>query len=88
MATASTRWLAAAGPGQRTALLQRMRGEYDAFITLDRGIEFQQNLSRLPFGVLFVRAPSNRMADREPRVPAMPDALLALDPGQLQRVGG
>jgi hypothetical protein len=29
-------------------LLRRMHGEYDALITMDRGIEFQQNLSTLP----------------------------------------
>ena len=26
-------------------LLRRMQGEYDAFVTMDRGIEFQQNLA-------------------------------------------
>jgi hypothetical protein len=57
------------------------------FITMDRGIEFQQNLLRLPFGELLVRAPSNRMAHLEPIVPPRLVALLALDPGHLQRVG-
>jgi hypothetical protein len=41
-------------------LLQRMRGEFDALITVDRGIEFQQNLADLDFGVLLLRARSNR----------------------------
>jgi hypothetical protein len=69
-------------------LLQRMRGEYDALVTMDRGIEHQQNLSWLPFGVLLVRAPSNRMGHLEPLVPAILDALAVLQPGQLLRVGG
>ena len=31
-------------------LLRRMRGEYDALLTMDQGIEFQQNIAALPFG--------------------------------------
>lgn len=39
-------------------LLRRMRGHYDVLITTDRGIEFQQQVSTLPFGILIVRARS------------------------------
>jgi len=38
-----------------------MGGEYDALVTMDRGIEFQQNLTSVAVGVLLVRASSNRM---------------------------
>jgi hypothetical protein len=69
-------------------LLQRMRGEYGALITMDRGIEFQQNISMLPFGVLLIQAPSNRMIHLRPLVPEILDALAALTPGELRRVGG
>lgn len=67
-------------------LLRRMQGQYEALITMDRGIEFQQNFSALTFGVLLVRAPSNRLVHLQPLVPAILDALLALRPGQLLRV--
>ncbi|PYO23741.1 MAG: hypothetical protein DMD88_02760 [Candidatus Rokuibacteriota bacterium] len=36
-------------------LLRRMGGEYDALVTMDRGIEFQQNLTSVAVGVLLVR---------------------------------
>jgi hypothetical protein len=68
-------------------LLRRMRGEYDALLTMDRGMEFQQNLATLPFGVLLIRAPSTRMVHLRPVVPAILDALRELRPGQLQRIG-
>jgi hypothetical protein len=56
---------------------------------MDRGIEFQQNLTTLlSIGVLLVRAPSNRMVHLHPLVPAILDALPALKPGQLHRIGG
>ena len=69
-------------------LLRRMRGEYNALLTMDQCIEFQQNIAALPFGVLLVLAPSNRMVHLQPLVPAMRDALALLQPGQLQRIGG
>jgi hypothetical protein len=69
-------------------LLRRMRGEYDALLTMDQGIEFQQNIAALPFGILVVLAPSNRMVHLLPLVPAILEALPALRPGQVRRIGG
>jgi predicted nuclease of predicted toxin-antitoxin system len=68
-------------------LLQRMRNEYGALLTMDRGIEFQQNVSVLPFGVVLIRAPSNRVVHLQPLVPDILDALAAVKPGELRRVG-
>jgi len=52
-----------------------------------RGIEFQQNIAELPFGVLLVMAPSNRMVHLQPLVPAILEVLPGLKRGQLHRVG-
>jgi hypothetical protein len=68
-------------------LLSRMRGHYDVLITMDRGIEFQQQISTLPFGIVVVRAPSNRMQHLSPLVPTILDAIAATKPGRVQRVG-
>ena len=68
-------------------LLGRASGRYDAFVTMDRNIEHQQNISRLPFTVLVLRAPSNRLVHLRPLLPAILDALAALVPGQLRHVG-
>jgi len=68
-------------------LLERMRGEYEVLVTMDRNLEFQQNVSALPFGVLLVRAVSNRLPHLAPLVPAMLGALPHIMPGQLHRVG-
>jgi hypothetical protein len=69
-------------------LLQRMRREYDALIAMDQGSEFQQNIAVLPFGILLVMAPSNRMVHLQPLVPAILEALPRIHAGQLQRIGG
>jgi hypothetical protein len=47
-------------------LLQRAAGQYDVLITMDRGIEFQQQISLLPFGIVLVRARSNRLQHLRP----------------------
>ena len=65
-----------------------MGTEYDALVTMDRGIEFQQNLATVSVGILLGRALSNRMVHLLPLVPAILEALPALKPGQLHRIGG
>jgi hypothetical protein len=68
-------------------LLRRMNGQYDALVTMDRSIEFQQRISTLPFGIVLVRALSNRMQDLRPLVPSILSALDTLKPGRICRVG-
>jgi hypothetical protein len=68
-------------------LLNRMRGQYDVLVTMDRSIEFQQRISTLPFGIVVVRAPSNRMQDLRPLAPSILAAVDAVKPGLVQRVG-
>ncbi len=68
-------------------LLERAGGRFDAFITMDRNIKQQQALADRSFGVVFVRAPSNRITYLQPLVPALLEVLTGLEPGQLVRVG-
>ena len=68
-------------------LLRRMSGHYDVLITMDRGMEFQQPIPVLPFGIVIVRAVSNRLQHLTPLVPAILAAVDAIKPGQIQRVG-
>jgi hypothetical protein len=68
-------------------LLRRARDRYDAFITMDRNLEYQQNLGGAGVGVVLVRARSNRLNDLVPLVPRILEALNGLTPGELRRVG-
>ena len=68
-------------------LMRRARECCDVFVTLDRNLEFQQNISVLPFGVIIVRAVSNRMVHLRPLASAILMAVAAAKPGQLQTVG-
>ena len=68
-------------------LLRRAGLEFHAFLTMDRNLEFQQNISALALGILLVRAPSNRMLHLEPLVPAILRELTQVVPGKLRQVG-
>ena len=62
-------------------LMRRARGCCGVFVTLDRNIEFQQNISVLPFGVIVVRAVSNRMVHLRLLAGAILLAVSAVRPG-------
>jgi hypothetical protein len=44
-------------------LLRRAHSGCDVFVTLDRNLEFPQNLKVLSFGVVVVRSQPNRIKD-------------------------
>jgi len=47
-------------------LLSLTEKEFDVFITMDQGIEYQQNLSQFDIGIIFIKAFSNRRVDVMP----------------------
>src|SRR6266478_2471572 len=59
----------------------RRSDHYDVLITMDRGMEFQQPISTLPFGIVIVRAASNRMQHLRPLVPTILSAIARVKPG-------
>ncbi len=69
------------------ALLRAAQAEFDVFITMDRGIEHQQNLKQLDLAVIVLRAPSNRLADVEPLMPEVNRVLPQLQAGELALLG-
>ena len=68
-------------------LLRRARDVCDVFVTLDRNLEFQQNIKALPFGIVVVRSRSNRIADLAPHVTNLLIAVMRVLPGQTETVG-
>ena len=61
---------------------------FEAFLTVDRGIEFQQHVAALPLGVVALRARSNDIADLRPLLPAVLAVLSTLRAGTILRVPG
>jgi hypothetical protein len=68
-------------------LLRRATGRFDAFITMDGNLEFQQAIDRQAFGVVIVSAPSNRMEHLKPLVSVILAALVGIRAGELRKVG-
>ena len=72
---------------QNGELLRRAAGLFDAFVTMDQNIEFQQAIARQSLGVVLVHARSNRMFHLLPLVPVILKVLEGLKPGEVKRVG-
>lgn len=70
------------------ALLRAADGSFDALLTVDQGVQYQQNMTGLRIGVVIIVAPSNDIDDLRPLMPEVVEALGHLQPGQIKRVGG
>ena len=62
-------------------LLRRAEGHgFEALITKDAGLQYEQNLAELPLAVVVLRACSNDIEDIRPLIPNLEKALSALSP--------
>ena len=68
-------------------LLALAEPEFDVFLTVDRNLSFQQEISRLEIAIVILVAKGNRHSDLQPLVPDLLGILVGVSPGQLIRVG-
>jgi predicted nuclease of predicted toxin-antitoxin system len=68
-------------------LLALAEKEFDAFITVDRKIATQQDLTQFKLPVLLLRARTNRLEDIRPLVPQVLKTLERAMAGELTTVG-
>lgn len=71
---------------QNGELLRRIAGSFDAFVTIDGNLASQQNTARLSFGVVVLRARSNKIEDIRPLIPKILTALRVLKAGTVIEV--
>ncbi len=69
------------------ALLAMIDGQLDCLVTMDKSLPFQQRIEGRSFGVIILRAKSNRIGDLLPLVPALLEALEGIAPGEAREVG-
>jgi predicted nuclease of predicted toxin-antitoxin system len=68
--------------GVKNGVLLALAGEkFDAFVTVDKNLPYQQNTSNLPLAVLVLDVPSNELHSLLALVPALEAALLSLNAG-------
>ena len=69
-------------------LLALAEAQFDAFVTVDSNVSFQQNLPRFSIAVVVLRAQSNRLFDMGVLVPQLLAALPHAKRGEVTWVGG
>jgi len=67
-------------------LLRAAEQEFDAFVTMDTNLEYQQNLGALKLGVIVLRAKSNAYSVIAPLMPQVNAALRSIEPGDVVHV--
>ena len=68
-------------------LLDRAQGRFEVLVTMDRNLEFQQNIAGFDLCVILVLAPSNRMIHLRPTVPVILEAIETGRSGEFLKVG-
>ncbi len=64
-------------------LLQQAAATFDALVTIDKGIEHQQSLSKYAIGVILISARSNRIQDIQPAMLKVNQVLREVRPGRV-----
>lgn len=67
-------------------LLARAATCFDAFITVDKNLPYQQNLKTLPIAVVVLDASSNELVALLPAIPKLTQVLANLSPCTVVRV--
>jgi hypothetical protein len=62
--------------------------KFDSLLTVDRGIELQQNVLASGIGVVVVITPANRLKELRALLPEIRDGLERVTAGHLIKVGG
>lgn len=69
-------------------LLRAADGLFEALVTVDQRLQYQQNMTGLRIGVVVIVARSSDIDDLRPLLPSVLEALGRIQPGQVTRVGG
>ena len=72
--------------GELLALMREQR--FEAFVTVDQNVEFQQNVKASGIAVVVLAARTNRLKELRPLAPVVLRTLASIRPGALERVSG
>jgi hypothetical protein len=67
-------------------LLALASKEFDVFVTVNRNLSFQQNITSFPIAVVVLKARTNRLADLTPLLPHLLAAIESTPPGTVKFV--
>ncbi len=69
-------------------LMDAMGQDFDVLVTVDKSMPKQQRLDDRAFGILVLRARTNRLADLLPLLPRLTEALPTVRPGEARELRG
>jgi hypothetical protein len=69
-------------------LLKVAQGQFDCLLTIDRGIEHQQNVARLTIGIVVVHVAKNQLVHYQALQRQLVEAVNSVGPGVVVHVGG
>ena len=72
--------------GELLAIAERQG--FEIFLTMDKGLEYEQNLAGRQIAVILLRAKSNRLAALIPLAEACIERMRSVQPGEIVRVEG
>jgi hypothetical protein len=67
-------------------LLTLASEDFNVFITVDRNLAFQQNLTDLAIAVIVLEARTNRLADLKALIPKLLLSIQSARPGKIERI--
>jgi len=67
-------------------LLRRAAQEFDVFLTVDQGVEYQQNLFGLDLAIVVMVAATNDIDDLRPLMPRVRETLSSASPGTIVKI--
>jgi len=84
----TARYAGLAGLKNGELLAAAETAKFDVFLTVDQGIEYQQNLAARNIGIIIFRTKSNRLKDLLNLLPDCLARIQSIEPGQLVRIDG
>jgi predicted nuclease of predicted toxin-antitoxin system len=82
----TARYAGLAGLQNGELLAAAESANFDIFLTVDQGIEYQQNLAARRIGIVVFRAKSNRLRDLLPLASAFLARIESIRPGQIVKI--
>ena len=83
----TARYAGMAGLKNGELLLAAEAAKFDVLLTMDQGIEYQQNLAGRNIAIIILRPKSNRLSDLLPHVSSCLAHLESITPSQVVRIG-
>lgn len=82
----TARYAGLAGLKNGELLAAAETASFDVFLTVDQGIEYEQNLTGRKVAIIILRAKSNRLKDLLPLMPACLARIESIEPGHIVRI--